>query len=51
LAANKNREAVVASQGYFLDQKNKGVKISPYAADKKNQEAVFEKLKGYFDSL
>lgn len=51
LAANKNREAVVASQGYFLDQKNKGVKITPYAADKKNQEAVFEKLKGYFDSL
>ncbi|KFY13547.1 hypothetical protein V492_03195 [Pseudogymnoascus sp. VKM F-4246] len=49
LAANEEREALVAREGYFLDVKNKRVNLSPYATEEKNQEAVFEKLKGYLD--
>ncbi|KFZ18333.1 hypothetical protein V502_04146 [Pseudogymnoascus sp. VKM F-4520 (FW-2644)] len=49
LAANEGREAVVAEEGYFLDQKIKRVIPNPYATEKKNQEAVFERLKGYLD--
>ncbi|KFY28573.1 hypothetical protein V491_00396 [Pseudogymnoascus sp. VKM F-3775] len=49
LAANEGREAVVAAEGYFLNEKNKKVAPNPYALEEKNQEAVFEKLKGYLD--
>jgi hypothetical protein len=49
LAGNSNRESLVKEEGYFLDVKNKKANLSPYALDKKNQEAVFEKLKSYLD--
>ncbi|KFY23499.1 hypothetical protein V493_05828 [Pseudogymnoascus sp. VKM F-4281 (FW-2241)] len=49
LAANEGREAVVAGEGYFLNQKNKRVNPNPYATEEKNQEAVFERLRGYLD--
>ncbi|OBT60798.1 hypothetical protein VE03_09893 [Pseudogymnoascus sp. 23342-1-I1] len=49
LAANEGREAVVAGEGYFLNEKIKRVDPNPYALEVKNQEAVFEKLKGYLD--
>lgn len=49
LAANDGREALVKEEGYFLDVKNKRVVPNPYATEEKNQEAVFERLKGYLD--
>lgn len=49
LAANEERGAVVAEEGYFLNEKNKRVNPNPYALEEKNQEAVFEKLKEYLD--
>ena len=47
LAANPKRESVIAKEGYFLNNKNKKANLSPYAANEKNQQAMFEKLNGY----
>jgi NAD(P)-dependent dehydrogenase (short-subunit alcohol dehydrogenase family) len=49
LAANERSESVIEKEGYFLDNKNKKVSLSPYAMDEKKQQAVFEKLKGYLE--
>lgn len=49
LAANKGRDSVIEKEGYFLDHKNKKASPSPYAMDEKNQQAAFEKLKGYLE--
>ncbi|KFZ05779.1 hypothetical protein V501_08027 [Pseudogymnoascus sp. VKM F-4519 (FW-2642)] len=49
LAANEEREAVVEAEGYFLNEKNKRVELNLYATEEKNQEAMFETLKGYLD--
>jgi hypothetical protein len=49
LAANGRRESVIVKEGYFLDNKNKKTSLSPYAIYEKNQQAVFEKLKGYLE--
>jgi NAD(P)-dependent dehydrogenase (short-subunit alcohol dehydrogenase family) len=49
LAANGRRESVIVKEGYFLDNKNKKTNLSPYAIYEKNQQAVFEKLKGYLE--
>jgi NAD(P)-dependent dehydrogenase (short-subunit alcohol dehydrogenase family) len=47
LAANKAAEELAEKEGYFLDNNNKKASLSPYALAKDNQEAVFNKLKGY----
>ncbi|KIW05847.1 uncharacterized protein PV09_03050 [Verruconis gallopava] len=47
LAANPAAEKIIKSEGFFLTDKNKKVSVSPYALDKKNQTAVFEKLLSY----
>jgi NAD(P)-dependent dehydrogenase (short-subunit alcohol dehydrogenase family) len=49
LAANGGRENTVEKEGYFLDNNLKKMSPSPYAIDEKNQQAVFEKLKGYLE--
>jgi hypothetical protein len=49
LAGNEDRDTVVEKQGLFLDQKLHRVKMSPFVLDEKNQETVFEQLKGYMD--
>lgn len=48
LAGNKAAEALAEKEGYFLDNKNNKAALSPYALDKENQEAVFQKLLVYF---
>jgi NAD(P)-dependent dehydrogenase (short-subunit alcohol dehydrogenase family) len=47
LAGNKAAEELTEKEGYFLDNNNKKASLSPYALGKDNQEAVFNKLKGY----
>jgi hypothetical protein len=47
LAANPAAEDVMKKEGFFLTDKNKKATISPYAADEKNQQAVFDKLLAY----
>ncbi|MCJ1407211.1 hypothetical protein MMC19_001282 [Ptychographa xylographoides] len=49
LAANRGREDVIVKEGYFLDNKNMKINVSPYALNEKNQQAVLEKLKGYWE--
>jgi NAD(P)-dependent dehydrogenase (short-subunit alcohol dehydrogenase family) len=48
-AANLKREEAVKKEGFFLDQKGKRVEVSPFALDKGNQSAVFEKLREYLE--
>lgn len=47
LAGNREVDALVEKEGYFLDNKNKKASLSPYALDESNQQAVFEKLNSY----
>jgi len=47
LAGNKQVDELVEAQGLFLDNANKKASLSPYALDKKNQDAVFEKMMSY----
>lgn len=47
LAGNEKADELIGAQGFFLDNANKKAALSPYALEKKNQDAVFEKMKSY----